>query len=357
MLRFKASTCIFTAQGATLQNEPQVCICDRRPRLTAKRFQNGRPACSPESPDFMRRLQANELRLERRSELFLPAFFIGETPVHSHVNNCLTNLFQRVHSLPVLSTRWSQRTWYQSTAWLEVKAPGGAGPGSQKTRSHDLPVLAASSKSAPKTLHLLGQEILQNHAKGRSGKSWSRKWKNLPVCLHSVSSFTYQWSRSTCGCCRGTFLLPGEPSAGWCTIKYLLAASGGQGSEHSSMLARHTFLLRPCLQVNLRSGQYLHLRRRLLVPLADYLTTRPAGRLLDHSSRWPTTRPAGRPLHHSSRWPTTSPLVPLADHFTTRPAGRPLHHSSRWPTTSPLGYHAISNCFVIECLLCKRNKV
>nr|XP_049613289.1 uncharacterized protein LOC125990304 isoform X25 [Syngnathus scovelli]XP_049613290.1 uncharacterized protein LOC125990304 isoform X26 [Syngnathus scovelli] len=77
MLRFKASTCIFTAQGATLQNEPQVCICDRRPRLTAKRFQNGRPACSPESPDFMRRLQANELRLERRSELFLPAFFIG----------------------------------------------------------------------------------------------------------------------------------------------------------------------------------------------------------------------------------------------------------------------------------------
>nr|XP_049613269.1 uncharacterized protein LOC125990304 isoform X7 [Syngnathus scovelli] len=327
MLRFKASTCIFTAQGATLQNEPQVCICDRRPRLTAKRFQNGRPACSPESPDFMRRQRTA----------------VGET-------------FSRAVPSCVLHW-WSQRTWYQSAAWIEVKAPGGAGPGSQKTRSHDLPVLAASSKSAPKTLHLLGQEILQNHAKGRSGKSWSRKWKNLPVCLHSVSSFTYQWSRSTCGCCRGTFLLPGEPSAGWCTIKYLLAASGGQGSEHSSMLARHTFLLRPCLQVNLRSGQYLHLRRRLLVPLADYLTTRPAGRLLDHSSRWPTTRPAGRPLHHSSRWPTTSPLVPLADHFTTRPAGRPLHHSSRWPTTSPLGYHAISNCFVIECLLCKRNKV
>nr|XP_049613276.1 uncharacterized protein LOC125990304 isoform X13 [Syngnathus scovelli] len=215
MLRFKASTCIFTAQGATLQNEPQVCICDRRPRLTAKRFQNGRPACSPESPDFMRRLQANELRLERRSELFLPAFFIGETPVHSHVNNCLTNLFQRVHSLPVLSTRWSQRTWYQSAAWIEVKAPGGAGPGSQKTRSHDLPVLAASSKSAPKTLHLLGQEILQNHAKGRSGKSWSRKWKNLPVCLHSVSSFTYQWSRSTWvpSCCLESPLLGGARSS------------------------------------------------------------------------------------------------------------------------------------------------
>nr|XP_049613284.1 uncharacterized protein LOC125990304 isoform X20 [Syngnathus scovelli] len=166
MLRFKASTCIFTAQGATLQNEPQVCICDRRPRLTAKRFQNGRPACSPESPDFMRRLQANELRLERRSELFLPAFFIGETPVHSHVNNCLTNLFQRVHSLPVLSTRWSQRTWYQSAAWIEVKAPGGAGPGSQKTRSHDLPVLAVQ----------LPVRVLQ-----RPSTCWAKKFsKTMP---------------------------------------------------------------------------------------------------------------------------------------------------------------------------------
>ncbi|XP_068509236.1 uncharacterized protein [Syngnathus scovelli] len=63
---------------------------------------------------------------------------------------------------------WSQRTWYLPAARIEVKAPGGAGPGSQETRSHDLPVLAASSKSAAKTLHQLGQEILQNHAKGVS---------------------------------------------------------------------------------------------------------------------------------------------------------------------------------------------
>nr|XP_049598909.1 uncharacterized protein LOC125982399 [Syngnathus scovelli] len=37
---------------------------------------------------------------------------------------------------------WSQRTWYLPAAWIEVKAPGGAGPGSQEPRSHDLPVLA-----------------------------------------------------------------------------------------------------------------------------------------------------------------------------------------------------------------------
>ncbi|XP_068505268.1 uncharacterized protein [Syngnathus scovelli] len=72
---FYTTCCVSKRQLAFLL--PKVCICDRRPRLTAKRFQNGRPACSPESPDFMRRLQANELRLERRSELFLPAFFIG----------------------------------------------------------------------------------------------------------------------------------------------------------------------------------------------------------------------------------------------------------------------------------------
>nr|XP_049613300.1 uncharacterized protein LOC125990304 isoform X35 [Syngnathus scovelli] len=135
MLRFKASTCIFTAQGATLQNEPQVCICDRRPRLTAKRFQNGRPACSPESPDFMRRQRTA----------------VGET--FRAVPACVLHW-------------WSQRTWYQSTAWLEVKAPGGAGPGSEETRSHDLPVLAV--QLPVRVLHLLGQEILQNHAKGVS---------------------------------------------------------------------------------------------------------------------------------------------------------------------------------------------
>nr|XP_049613280.1 uncharacterized protein LOC125990304 isoform X17 [Syngnathus scovelli] len=182
MLRFKASTCIFTAQGATLQNEPQVCICDRRPRLTAKRFQNGRPACSPESPDFMRRQRTA----------------VGET--FRAVPACVLHW-------------WSQRTWYQSTAWLEVKAPGGAGPGSEETRSHDLPVLAV--QLPVRVLHLLGQEILQNHAKGRSGKSWSRKWKNLPVCLHSVSSFTYQWSRSTWvpSCCLESPLLGGARSS------------------------------------------------------------------------------------------------------------------------------------------------
>nr|XP_049613299.1 uncharacterized protein LOC125990304 isoform X34 [Syngnathus scovelli] len=48
MLRFKASTCIFTAQGLHLRQKTQI-DCKK----------------------------ANELRLERRSELFLPAFFIG----------------------------------------------------------------------------------------------------------------------------------------------------------------------------------------------------------------------------------------------------------------------------------------
>nr|XP_049613287.1 uncharacterized protein LOC125990304 isoform X23 [Syngnathus scovelli] len=136
MLRFKASTCIFTAQGATLQNEPQVCICDRRPRLTAKRFQNGRPACSPESPDFMRRQRTA----------------VGET-------------FSRAVPSCVLHW-WSQRTWYQSAAWIEVKAPGGAGPGSQKTRSHDLPVLAVQ----------LPVRVLQ-----RPSTCWAKKFsKTMP---------------------------------------------------------------------------------------------------------------------------------------------------------------------------------
>nr|XP_049613292.1 uncharacterized protein LOC125990304 isoform X28 [Syngnathus scovelli] len=135
MLRFKASTCIFTAQGATLQNEPQVCICDRRPRLTAKRFQNGRPACSPESPDFMRRQRTA----------------VGET--FRAVPACVLHW-------------WSQRTWYQSAAWIEVKAPGGAGPGSQKTRSHDLPVLAVQ----------LPVRVLQ-----RPSTCWAKKFsKTMP---------------------------------------------------------------------------------------------------------------------------------------------------------------------------------
>nr|XP_049613275.1 uncharacterized protein LOC125990304 isoform X12 [Syngnathus scovelli] len=323
MLRFKASTCIFTAQGLHLRQKTQI-DCKK----------------------------ANELRLERRSELFLPAFFIGgakglgTSPLHGLKSKRQVVLVQAVRKQGVMIFQ----SWQCS---FQCQSRRGSATFQQLGLMCHLKLLQQKLKIKMVTLNGVNVPLLYR-------QKWQilvQKVKNLPVCLHSVSSFTCQWSRSTCECCRGTFLLPGEPSAGWCTIKYLLAASGGQGSEHSSMLARHTFLLRPCLQVNLRSGQYLHLRRRLLVPLADYLTTRPAGRLLDHSSRWPTTRPAGRPLHHSSRWPTTSPLVPLADHFTTRPAGRPLHHSSRWPTTSPLGYHAISNCFVIECLLCKRNKV
>nr|XP_049613619.1 uncharacterized protein LOC125990448 isoform X3 [Syngnathus scovelli] len=202
--------------------------------------------------------------------------------------NCLTNLFQRVHSLPVLSTRWSQRTWYQSAAWIEVKAPVQfpvrvpQRPSTCWARkfSKTMPKVSVQericniSRAWPDVSHLINV-----FCRRQKWQILVQKVKNLPGCLHSVSSFTCQWSRNTCGsrqtvageslsglgfspcgCCRGTLLLPGEPSAGWCTIKYLLAASGGQGSEHSSMLATHMFLLRPCLQVNLRSGQYMHLR-------------------------------------------------------------------------------------------------
>ncbi|XP_068505442.1 uncharacterized protein [Syngnathus scovelli] len=174
-------------------SQPQVCICDRRPRLTAKRFQNGRPACSPESPDRLHETFASQRTA------------VGET--FRAVPACVLHW-------------WRQRTWYQSVAWIEVKAPGGAGPGSQETRSHDLPVLAVQLPvGVPQrpSRHLLGQEILRNHAKEVSVQericNISRAWPDVSHLIKagvanpgpesekpaSLPPFTCQWRRSTCG--------------------------------------------------------------------------------------------------------------------------------------------------------------
>ncbi|XP_068509231.1 uncharacterized protein [Syngnathus scovelli] len=63
---------------------------------------------------------------------------------------------------------WSQRTWYLPAARIEVKAPGGAGPGSQETRSHDFPVLAVQlpvrvpqRPSTPKVSRLFPLSVFQ----------------------------------------------------------------------------------------------------------------------------------------------------------------------------------------------------
>nr|XP_049613455.1 uncharacterized protein LOC125990374 isoform X2 [Syngnathus scovelli] len=143
------------------------------------------PAGSPESPDFMRRLPTNCGRRDVQSCSCLRSSLVEPKDLHGLKSKRQVVLVQAVRKQGVMIFQSWQCSFQQK--W-----------------------------------QILVQKV-----------------KNLPVCLHSVSSFTCQWSRSTCGCCRGTFLLPGEPSAGWCTIKYLLAVSGGQGSEHSCMLATH----------------------------------------------------------------------------------------------------------------------
>nr|XP_049613747.1 uncharacterized protein LOC125990511 isoform X6 [Syngnathus scovelli] len=105
MLRFK---------GATLPNEPASSLHLRqKTRLTAKRSQNGRPACSPESPDRLHETFANELRLERRSaELFLPAFFIGgakgpgTSPLHGLKSKRQMVLVQAVRKRVMVFQSW-----------------------------------------------------------------------------------------------------------------------------------------------------------------------------------------------------------------------------------------------------------
>nr|XP_049613618.1 uncharacterized protein LOC125990448 isoform X2 [Syngnathus scovelli] len=260
--------------------------------------------------------------------------------------NCLTNLFQRVHSLPVLSTRWSQRTWYQSAAWIEVKAPVQF-PVSVQERICNI------SRAWPDVSHLINV-----FCRRQKWQILVQKVKNLPGCLHSVSSFTCQWSRNTCGsrqtvageslsglgfspcgCCRGTLLLPGEPSAGKRRVVHdqVPACSQRWPRIRAQQHAGNTYVFVASLPPSQPEKWTIYAlkvarnKRSFLMQLS----------ILDamNNKSLPlvqTPCPTGRPLHHSSRWPTTSPLVLLADHFTTRPAGRPFNHLSHWPTTSPL---------------------
>nr|XP_049598883.1 uncharacterized protein LOC125982384 [Syngnathus scovelli] len=263
-------------------HQTQICCprCDSSTRASSLHLQQKTqidckkvskwPACSPESPDFTRRQQTAVGEKSRAS----PAFILH---------------------------RWSQRTWYLSAAWIEVKAPGGAGPGSQETRSHDLPVLAVQlpvrvlrpstcwAKKFSKTMPKVSvQERLCNisrawpdvsHLINGFSRRFLQKWLFLVQKVKSlpqfVSTFICQWSRSTCG---SSQTIAGVPSC--CLESPLLVREGADSSSH-------------------------------------WLTTSPFVPLADHF----TTRPTGRPLHHSSRWLTTSPLVPLADHLTTRPTG------------------------------------
>ncbi|XP_068505441.1 uncharacterized protein [Syngnathus scovelli] len=135
---------------------------------------------------------------------------------------------------------WSQRTWYQSVAWIEVKAPGGAGPGSQETRSHDLSVLSVQLPvrvPQRRYRHLLGQESLQKVSVQERISNISRAWPDVSHLIKaevansgpesekpaSLPPFTCQWCRSTCGssqtvaglpsCCLESPLLGGARSS------------------------------------------------------------------------------------------------------------------------------------------------
>nr|XP_049613454.1 uncharacterized protein LOC125990374 isoform X1 [Syngnathus scovelli] len=234
MLRFKASTCTFTAQGLHLRQKTQI-DCKKVSKW---------PAGSPESPDFMRRLPTNCGRRDVQSCSCLRSSLVEPKDLHGLKSKRQVVLVQAVRKQGVMIFQSWQCSFQQK--W-----------------------------------QILVQKV-----------------KNLPVCLHSVSSFTCQWSRSTWvpSCCLESPLLGGARSSTCLQSAVAKDQSTAACWQHISF----------CCVLASKSTS----RCRLLIPLADHFTT----------------HPTGRPFHHSSRWPTTPPLVPLADHSTTRPTGRPLHH-------------------------------
>ncbi|XP_068508941.1 uncharacterized protein [Syngnathus scovelli] len=206
-------------------SQPQVCICERRPRLTAKRFQNGRPACRPESRptsrDVCRRTAVGEtFRAVPACVLIGGAKGRGTSPLHGLKSKRQVVLETRSHDLPVLAAQLPVRVPQRPSLHL-------LGQGiRQKSCQREVSVqerICNISRAWP-------DSRLQQKAEVANPGPESEKPATLPPFCELIH-LPVKWdipgmllakSRHLLG--GATFLLPGEPSAGWCTIKYLLAA-------------------------------------------------------------------------------------------------------------------------------------